>query len=106
MFDIGIAGPIAGFLVAVPALFIGVAMSNVVKLPADFVGLELGEPLLFKFASWAFWGPVRDGYVPTGMGSVTEVDGRSGAILRTIPVGVDPVALAILRSIPYFANSP
>jgi membrane-associated protease RseP (regulator of RpoE activity) len=62
LFDIGIAGPIAGFVVAVPALFIGIAMSNVVKLPADFVGLELGEPLLFKFASWLFWGSPPDGY--------------------------------------------
>jgi membrane-associated protease RseP (regulator of RpoE activity) len=62
LFDIGIAGPIAGFLVAVPALFIGVALSHVVKVPADFVGLELGEPLLFKLASWTFWGTPADGY--------------------------------------------
>ena len=30
LFDIGIAGPLAGFLFAVPALFVGVAMSPVV----------------------------------------------------------------------------
>ena len=51
LFDIGIAGPIAGFLVAVPALFIGVSMSHVVRLPTEFAGYELGEPLLFKLAS-------------------------------------------------------
>jgi len=62
LFDIGIAGPIAGFLVAVPALFFGVAMSHVVKVPENFVGLELGEPLLFKVASWLFWGSTPDGY--------------------------------------------
>ena len=62
LFDIGIAGPIAGFLVAVPALFFGVAMSHVVKMPENFVGLELGEPLLFKAASWLLWGPTPDGY--------------------------------------------
>ena len=33
LFDIGIAGPIAGFLVAAPTLFIGSGMSNVVALP-------------------------------------------------------------------------
>ena len=33
LFDIGIAGPIAGFLVAVPALFFGLAMSHVVRMP-------------------------------------------------------------------------
>ena len=63
LFDIGIAGPIAGFVVAVPALFIGLAMSHVVRLPADSSGmLELGEPLLFKFASWLLWGTQPDGY--------------------------------------------
>ena len=62
LFDIGIAGPIAGFLVAVPALFFGVAMSHVVKVPDNFVGLELGEPLLFKLASWLLWGSTPNGY--------------------------------------------
>ena len=63
LFDIGIAGPIAGFVVAVPALFIGLAMSHVARLPADSSGmLELGEPLLFKFASWLLWGTQPDGY--------------------------------------------
>jgi len=63
LFDIGIAGPIAGFLVAVPALFIGVAMSHVVRIPANTSGmLELGEPLLFKLASWMWWGTQAEGY--------------------------------------------
>ncbi len=62
LFDIGIAGPIAGFLVAVPALFIGLAMSRVVRVPPVFVGAELGEPLLFKAAEWLFFGTPPDGY--------------------------------------------
>lgn len=62
LFDIGIAGPIAGFLVAVPALFMGLAMSRVVPMPAEFHGLSLGEPLLFKLASWMFFGSPPDGY--------------------------------------------
>jgi membrane-associated protease RseP (regulator of RpoE activity) len=63
LFDIGIAGPIAGFVIAVPALFIGLAMSHVVRLPTSSSGiLELGEPLLFKFASWLLWGAQPDGY--------------------------------------------
>src|SRR5436309_3475606 len=33
LFDIGIAGPIAGFLIAVPALFIGLSLSRVVPVP-------------------------------------------------------------------------
>jgi membrane-associated protease RseP (regulator of RpoE activity) len=59
LFDIGIAGPIAGFLVAVPALFVGIALSRVVPLQPN-AGLFLGEPLLLKLASWIFWGPLPD----------------------------------------------
>jgi membrane-associated protease RseP (regulator of RpoE activity) len=62
LFDIGIAGPIAGFMVAVPALFLGVSLSHMVRIPPEFSGLELGEPLLFKMTSWLFWGTTPDGY--------------------------------------------
>ena len=63
LFDIGIAGPIAGFVVAVPTLFLGLWMSHVVRLPADTSNLAyLGEPLLFRFASWLLWGTQPDGY--------------------------------------------
>lgn len=64
LFDIGAAGPIAGFVVAVPALFAGVALSRVTPLPAtDPVGLiTLGEPLLFQAAAWLVWGALPDGH--------------------------------------------
>jgi membrane-associated protease RseP (regulator of RpoE activity) len=63
LFDIGIAGPLAGFVVAIPALFLGLAMSHVVQLPKAAEGmLSLGEPLMFKAASWLVWGTVKDGY--------------------------------------------
>ena len=62
LFDIGAAGPIAGFVVAVPALFLGLSLSRVVPMPDDFVGFTLGEPLLFQFAAWLIWGSTPDGY--------------------------------------------
>ena len=63
LFDIGIAGPLAGFVVAVPALFAGLMLSRVDRLPEDSSQLmELGEPLLFRFASWLVWGDVAEGY--------------------------------------------
>ena len=64
LFDIGIAGPIAGFVVAVPLLFMGMYMSRVVELPKAIEGelLWLGEPLLFKAAAWLTFGQVADGY--------------------------------------------
>jgi membrane-associated protease RseP (regulator of RpoE activity) len=60
-FDIGIAGPIAGFVVAVPALFIGVYLSTIAPIDSGD-GLWLGEPLLFKVAERLLWGSMRDGY--------------------------------------------
>jgi membrane-associated protease RseP (regulator of RpoE activity) len=62
LFDIGIAGPLAGFIVAVPVLLIGVSLSHVVRIPPNFQGMELGEPLLFKLISWLRWGSPPDGY--------------------------------------------
>lgn len=60
LFDIGIAGPIAGFLVAVPALFFGVALSTVAPIGPEEGQLWLGEPLLVQLASRVLWGPIPD----------------------------------------------
>jgi membrane-associated protease RseP (regulator of RpoE activity) len=63
LFDIGVAGPIAGFLALVPALFLGLNMSTIVRAPAASVDLVyLGEPLLFQWAAWLVFGTVADGY--------------------------------------------
>lgn len=61
LFDIGIAGPIAGFVIAVPALFIGLSLSRVNAVPDNFEGAYLGEPLLFQAVSWLIFGTVPDG---------------------------------------------
>jgi membrane-associated protease RseP (regulator of RpoE activity) len=64
LFDVGVAGPIAGFLVTVPALIIGMGLSNVVRLPDPLPPLlvELGEPPLFRAVGWLFFGTIPDGY--------------------------------------------
>ena len=62
LFDIGVAGPIAGFVVLVPALFVGMTMSNVVPEPKTGTLLFLGEPLLFKLATHVVFGSVQQGY--------------------------------------------
>ena len=62
LFDIGVAGPIGGFIILVPALFYGMTLSNVVPEPTQGSVLYLGEPLLFKIATLAIIGPIRDGY--------------------------------------------
>jgi membrane-associated protease RseP (regulator of RpoE activity) len=62
LFDIAIAGPIGGFVVLIPLLFWGMRHSNVLPVPPDMQGWNLGEPLLFQLASWLTFGPIADGY--------------------------------------------
>jgi membrane-associated protease RseP (regulator of RpoE activity) len=62
LFDVGVAGPLAGFVFAVPALLLGLALSNVAFVPPDMVGEELGEPLIFKAATWLIWGAIPSGH--------------------------------------------
>lgn len=48
LFDIGIAGPLSGFIVAIPAIIYGIKLSrHVPYLPAR-EGIYLGEPLIMK----------------------------------------------------------
>jgi membrane-associated protease RseP (regulator of RpoE activity) len=62
LFDIGVAGPIAGFVMLVPALFYGMTISTVVPAPTEGSVLFLGEPLLFEWAMRAVFGTIQDGY--------------------------------------------
>jgi membrane-associated protease RseP (regulator of RpoE activity) len=61
LFDIAIGGPIAGFVVLVPLLFWGMHLSNVQPVPPHMEGFSLGEPLLFKLATWVWFGAIPDG---------------------------------------------
>jgi len=55
LFDIGVAGPLAGFAVALVALVVGLFLSTVVDRTSTF-GLQLGEPLLLKLMAWLIVG--------------------------------------------------
>jgi len=49
LFDIGIAGPLAGFLFVLPTLFIGIQRSHLIPKMRVFPGqLSFGEPLIFR----------------------------------------------------------
>ena len=62
LFDIGIAGPLAGFAVLVPTLFYGMTLSTVVPMPTSGDGYTLGEPLLFQFAAYLVFGTPPPGF--------------------------------------------
>ena len=52
LLQIGAAGPIAGFVVAIPSLFVGLKLSNVFDKSANFGGITLGDSLLMKAMIW------------------------------------------------------
>lgn len=54
LFDVGLAGPVVGFLVALPAMAYGMATSKVVFGVEDRAALVFGHPLLERFFAWVF----------------------------------------------------
>ena len=56
LFDIAVAGPIAGFVALIPFLLLGVWWSTTAESPE--VGMYFGEPLLFKAVEWVRFGPL------------------------------------------------
>lgn len=61
LFDIGSAGPFAGFVVAVPLLALGLWLSRLVPMPEHLEMISLGRPLIFRTVQNAIWGPIPDG---------------------------------------------
>jgi len=60
LFDIGVAGPLAGFLVCLPVLWLGVREATVQTLAPDDGGLFFGEPLAFQWAARLVHGTIPD----------------------------------------------
>ncbi|MBL7014091.1 MAG: site-2 protease family protein [Candidatus Marinimicrobia bacterium] len=52
LLDIGASGPIAGFMVAVPALIWGLYHSEIVTITGEQIGIQLGDSLLMKFFTY------------------------------------------------------
>jgi membrane-associated protease RseP (regulator of RpoE activity) len=70
LFDVGVAGPLAGFAVLVPFLLVGVARSEVVVPPPLAAGGEMagvllvpGRCLAIEAATLAFHGPLPEGAI-------------------------------------------
>jgi membrane-associated protease RseP (regulator of RpoE activity) len=61
LFDIGIAGPLAGFAVCLPVLWLGVGEARLLPPEPELGGLPLGGPLLFQWAVLALRGATPDG---------------------------------------------
>lgn len=88
LFDIAAAGPLAGLVVAVPVLLLGLSWSQVVPIPPDFGGLIFGDSLLMRFLVFLTFGPI-----PPGMDVLIHPVGLAGwfglfvTALNLFPVG-------------------
>ena len=56
LFDVGIAGPLAGFVFVVPALIVGIAYSTLIPKGSIAGDIAFGEPLLFRWIGAAVLG--------------------------------------------------
>jgi len=62
LFDIAITGPLAGMVPALLFSVLGLQWSEVVAPTDGPIGIELGEPVLFKILAYLTFGPLPEGY--------------------------------------------
>lgn len=61
LMDIGVTGPLAGFVVCLPVLVLGVLEARIGPPDLSPGSLRMGEPLLFQWAMHVLRGPVPEG---------------------------------------------
>jgi membrane-associated protease RseP (regulator of RpoE activity) len=62
LFDIGVGGPIAGFVTLLPFLWFGMRMSQVLPAGAPEGSIHLGDPLLVQAVAWLHFGTLPAGH--------------------------------------------
>jgi membrane-associated protease RseP (regulator of RpoE activity) len=90
LFDIGIAGPLAGFVVCLPVLVLGVLEAQAVPLKSTENGfyLTLADPLLVQWAVHWLRGPVPEGQtLLIGQLGLAAWFGLFVTALNLIPIG-------------------
>jgi membrane-associated protease RseP (regulator of RpoE activity) len=88
LFDIGIAGPLAGFVVSLPVLWLGMHEAQVQQAAADANGIFLGEPLLFRAVAHLVHGSLPDDRTLTlGPLGLAAWFGLFVTALNLIPIG-------------------
>lgn len=86
LFDVGASGPLAGLLVAIPVLVVGLKLSRV--LPSSPGGIDEGQSLLYLAIKWLVFGkfpPGHDVYLhPTAFAGWA---GLYMTMLNLLPIG-------------------
>jgi len=90
LFDIGIAGPLAGFAVCLPVLFLGLREASVMASVPEVPGsspLIMGEPLLFHYAGVWLRGVRADQTLAIGPLGMAAWFGLLVTALNMMPIG-------------------
>jgi len=88
LFDIGVAGPISGFIMAVPFIVFGIRLSDIQSISGNASFIQLGDPLLFKIVQ-----QLLVGEIPAGQDIVLHPFAYAGWVglfvtaLNLLPVG-------------------
>ncbi|OPY79541.1 MAG: Peptidase family M50 [Syntrophorhabdus sp. PtaU1.Bin153] len=63
LFDIGVAGPLSGFVVSIPFIVLGIRFSEIQHTAgSNLPFLQLGDPLLFRILQKVLIGDIPEGY--------------------------------------------
>lgn len=102
LFDIGVAGPLAGFAVALPVLWLGMREASVRAVTAETDGIPLGAGLLFQWATELAHGGIPPGQsLFLGPFALAAWFGLLVTALNLMPIGQldgGHAAYALLRS--------
>jgi membrane-associated protease RseP (regulator of RpoE activity) len=101
LFDIGVAGPLAGIVVAIPVLFLGLFLSHlgINKTVPGFYLQEQGDSLLYLLAKFIVYGKLLPAPATTGGVSLASYWTRYFFTGQPFPLGAldvmtDPIAFA------------
>lgn len=99
LFDVGVAGPLAGVIIAIPVLFIGLSLSQLGPIGQGTPGLLEGNSIFYLFSKYLVFGKLLP--EPISMGGLSPVMYWLRYFLTAQPipfngldVQLDPVALA------------
>ncbi len=99
LFDIGVAGPLAGMLVAIPVLFLGLSMSSLITVDASPNSFMEGNSLIYLLAKYMVFGkflpePASFGGLPPFLYWLRYFFTGTPAPIGGTDVYIDPVAFA------------
>jgi Peptidase family M50 len=87
LFDIGIAGPIAGFVMLLPFLAVGVFLSRVMPAGAAPGQFVLGDPLILRLVEWLFFGTAGPAKILLHPIAVAAWVGLLATAVNLLPMG-------------------